>query len=251
MILYFSGTGNSEYVAKRIGKDTGDEVMNLFEKIKNHDVSAIHSERPWIIVVPTYAWRIPRMVQIWLEQASLTGSRDLYFVMTCGGSIGNAGQYLEKLCAVLQMRYCGCLGITMPENYIALFATPTADKALQMIEQAEEEIDRAARCIQNGEGFPTPGVSFGDKVNSGIVNALFYSVFVHAKKFYATDACVSCGKCVSVCPFGNIRLENGKPVWGDHCTHCMACICRCPKEAIEYGKHSQGLPRYICPKQVS
>ena len=36
------------------------------------------------------------------------------------------------------------------------------------------------------------------------------------------------------CPLNNIRLENGKPVWGKHCTHCMACICDCPKEAIEY-----------------
>ena len=31
MILYFSGTGNSEYAAKRIGKEIGDEVTNLFE----------------------------------------------------------------------------------------------------------------------------------------------------------------------------------------------------------------------------
>ena len=29
MILYFSGTGNSEYVAKRIGQITGDEMLNL------------------------------------------------------------------------------------------------------------------------------------------------------------------------------------------------------------------------------
>ena len=29
MILFFSGTGNSEYVARRIGQITGDEVLNL------------------------------------------------------------------------------------------------------------------------------------------------------------------------------------------------------------------------------
>ena len=34
MILYFSGTGNSEYAAKRIGKEIEDEVTNLFEKIR-------------------------------------------------------------------------------------------------------------------------------------------------------------------------------------------------------------------------
>ena len=30
----------------------------------------------------------------------------------------------------------------------------------------------------------------------------------------------------------------------DSRTHCMACICYCPKEAIEYGKKSKGKPRY-------
>ena len=89
-----------------------------------------------------------------------------------------------------------------------------------------------------------------DRIKSGIVNYLFYPVMVHAKKFYASDHCISCGQCVNVCPLNNIQLKKGKPVWGKHCTHCMACINRCPKEAIEYGKHSLGLPRYTCDKDV-
>ena len=46
MILYFSGTGNSAYVANRVGKATGDEAVNLFEKIRNRDFSDVHTERP-------------------------------------------------------------------------------------------------------------------------------------------------------------------------------------------------------------
>ena len=99
MILYFSATGNSEYAAKRIGKETGDDVTSLFERIRSGDYSEIHSQRPWVIVAPTYAWRIPRILQQWLKRTSLSGNREIYFVMTCGGSIGNAGKYLEKLCA--------------------------------------------------------------------------------------------------------------------------------------------------------
>ena len=249
MVLYFSGTGNSEYVAKRIGNRIGDGVSNLFEKIKRRDFSAVHSERPWVIVVPTYAWRIPRIVEKWLEHTSLTGHTSIYFVMTCGESIGNAGSYLKRLCAKKQMDYCGCIGITMPENYIALFTTPAEEEAMQIIERAEGTIDRVALWIGNGEGLPQPDISFGGKICSGFVNDIFYPMVVHSKKFYVTGACVSCGKCVGVCPLNNVRLEGGRPVWGDDCTHCMACICRCPRAAIEYGKHSKGLPRYVCPKQ--
>ncbi|MBC8570570.1 EFR1 family ferrodoxin [Zongyangia hominis] len=248
MILYFSGTGNSEYAAKRIGKAIDDEVVNLFERIQSSDFAKMYSQRPWVVVVPTYAWRIPRIVQKWLEQTPLFGNSEIYFVMTCGGSIGNAGKYLQKLCAKKKMTYRGCMGILMPENYIALFSTPAEEQARPILDQAKDVIDRTARFLQNGESFPKADISFGDKMNSGIVNDLFYPMFVHAKKFYATDGCVSCGKCVSVCPLKNVRLENGKPVWGKDCTHCMACISRCPKEAIEYGNHSKGLPRYTCPE---
>ena len=55
MILFFSGTGNSEYVAERIGKDIGDTVLNLFDKIRKKDYSALQSDKPWIVVTPTYA----------------------------------------------------------------------------------------------------------------------------------------------------------------------------------------------------
>lgn len=250
MILYFSGTGNSEYVAKRIGKETNDTVINLFEKIRNNDISEMYSESAWVVVVPTYAWRIPRLIEKWLEQTALNGNKNIYFVMTCGENVGNAGKYLEKLCLKKKMSYHGCMGIIMPENYIALFSTPNEETALQIIERAESVIDQAAAHIKRGSLFPQTNISFKDKIISGIVNDFFYPTTVHAKKFYATDDCISCGKCSNVCPLHNIRMNNGRPIWGNHCTHCMACICRCPTEAIEYGKHSQGLPRYFCKKEV-
>lgn len=81
------------------------------------------------------------------------------------------------------------------------------------------------------------------------MNTLFYRFNMQPKKFTVSDVCVSCGKCEKVCPLGNIRMENGRPVWGEHCTHCMACISGCPAEAIEYGKSTRGKARYQCPAE--
>lgn len=81
MILFFSGTGNSEYTAGRIGKVLGDDVISLFEKIRSRDTSEMHSASPWVVVAPTYAWRIPRIVREWLVNTSLAGNQDIYFVM--------------------------------------------------------------------------------------------------------------------------------------------------------------------------
>lgn len=73
MICYFSGTGNSAFAAQRIGRLTGMEVLDLFERIRDQDYSPLQASQPWVIVTPTYAWRIPRIVSEWLEKTPLTG----------------------------------------------------------------------------------------------------------------------------------------------------------------------------------
>ena len=63
------------------------------------------------------------------------------------------------------------------------------------------------------------------------------------------EKCISCGKCAQLCPLNNIQLVDGKPRWGSSCTQCMACICRCPQEAIEYGRLRifwVGIPYLLC-----
>ena len=249
MVLYFSGTGNSEYVAKKLAKMLSDDVKNLFSVLRNHDCSPFSSDSPFVIVCPTYAWRIPRILENRLKKTELRENRNIYFVMTCGGNIGNAESYCKKLCREKGMNFMGCFPIIMPENYIALFDTPTPKEAKGIIDSAEPSIIDAAKYIAENKPFPAQKITVIDRISSGIVNDTFYPIFVHSKKFFAKDNCVSCGKCADVCPLENIKLKDGKPVWGKNCTHCMACICRCPKEAIEYGKHSKNLPRYVFPNE--
>ena len=99
MIFYFSGTGNSEYVAQRIGAVLHDETINLFDRLREDDCSGLFSTSPFVIICPTYAWRIPRILHNWIKNTPLSGNENIYFVMTCGSSMGNASAYLERLCA--------------------------------------------------------------------------------------------------------------------------------------------------------
>ena len=250
MILYFSGTGNSEYVAKRIGKITNDTVINLLDKIREKDYSDLYSDKPWVIVAPIYAWRIPRIVEEWMLWTKLCGNKAVYYVTTCGESCGDAAGYAKKLSEDKKMEFKGLTALVMPENYIAMFDAPNTEKALEIIDKQERRITTIGRYIKANREFPKVKIHGTHKIMSGIVNDLFYPLFVHSKKFYATEDCIACGKCELVCPLKNIHLVDGEPVWGNNCTHCMACICKCPREAIEYGKISAGKPRYTCPKDI-
>lgn len=244
MILYFSGTGNSRYAAERIAGALGDTLISLNDRIRAGDTSPLAVTGPLVLVTPTYAWRIPRIVREHLEQTEIPPGTPVWFVMTCGSEIGNAAAYNRALCREKQLVCMGTAQLVMPENYIAMFQAPQAAEARQIVAKAEPDIHRAAAAIGEGRAFAPVRSSLYDRFMSGPVNPVFYSFFVRASAFTAGDACTGCGLCAVRCPTGNITLANGKPVWGHDCTHCMACICRCPAEAIEYGTKSLGKPRY-------
>ena len=247
MILYFSGTGNSTFIAKKIAEDLQDELLCINDRMKRKDNSLVETQQPLVFVLPTYAWRIPRVVERWITMTEFGNNRNAYFIMTCGSDIGNAQKYLSVLCEKKNFIFQGVKDIIMPENYIALYDAPELAEAKQIIERAIPFIKECVKIISSKGSFQKTKVSVSDKIKSSIVNNSFYPIVVKADKFKADDKCTSCGKCVRECPLNNIQLVEKRPVWGKNCTHCMACICKCPVAAIEYGKSSVGKPRYQCP----
>lgn len=248
MIIYFSGTGNTRWCASRLSKMLGDDMLDVFEYIKHNRGGELYSVKPWIFAAPTYAWRLPRVFSDFLRRSSFSGSREAYFVMSCGDDIGSAPQQNAKICSDLGLEYCGTLPVVMPENYIAMFSVPEKEQALETVKSARPALYAAAQRIGKHSPFPSWKPDLRDRMKSGMVNSGFYRLCVKAKPFFASDGCTGCGMCEKLCALGNIHLENGHPVWGERCTHCMACICRCPSAAIEYGKKSAGKPRYVCPE---
>ena len=244
MVFYFTGTGNSGYAARRIADGLGEPLLCLNARIKAGDTAPVETGERLVIVTPTYAWRIPRIVEDWLLHTELTGAKRVWFVMTCGSEIGDADRYNRHLCQAKSLACMGTAQIVMPENYIAMFNAPQVEEARQIVARAEPDIDRAIAAVRENRAFPPPRRKLYDRFMSGPVNPIFYSCFVKANAFTAGNTCTGCGQCVRRCPTNNITLQNGKPVWGQDCTHCMACICYCPVEAIEYGKKSLGKPRY-------
>ena len=248
MILYFTGTGNSKYCADFLADKLGEEVCDLSVRIKNKDYTPIESEKPYIICAPTYAWRIPAVVTEFLGKTELKGNHRLYFVMTCGGEIGKAEKYNKAICDKIGKSYKGTAKVKMPENYLAMFDVTDEKREEELMAEADRELESAVRHIAENESLPTVKEGAIGVLLSGPVNRIFYPFCVIDKKFYAKDSCISCGICEKKCPLGNIEIKNGRPVWLGNCTHCMACITYCPKEAIEYGKKSEGKRRYRCRK---
>ncbi len=248
MIVYFSGTGNSRYVAEALAIRLGDKLISANEYIKERKDAELSSETAYVFVAPTYSWRIPRVFSDFIENGNFGACSTAYFVMTCGDDIGSAGVYLKELCTRKGFTYKGVIGVQMPENYVAIFKVTEKAEAEQMISAADRRIKQISGFISRGNDFPAEKLSFLAGFKSRTINPIFYKRFVKSKDFWVTDKCISCGRCEQLCPLNNVRLVDGLPIYGENCTHCMACICGCPTEAIEYKKRTVGKLRYYNSK---
>ena len=188
MILFFSGTGNSHYIARRLAAALGDELVSINDRIKSGDDGAIRAGGRLIFVTPTYGWRIPRVVEEWIRNMEFSGADKVWFVMNCGSEIGDAAKYNKRLCADKGFAYMGTAQVIMPENYIAMFDAPQEPEAARIIEASAPAIDEASQKIADGCEFAAPRNNLYDRFMSTAANPVFYALFVKADKFRADDS---------------------------------------------------------------
>ena len=242
MVLYFSGTGNSKYVAERIAQISGDELISINQRLKEGNYETVSSDRPFVFVGPVYAGRLPRVMDNYIRKVSFAGTKHVYFIGTCAQTPWQTVEYVQRLCNEKSFSLLGFNSVVMPQGYIAGGGTQPEEVNDKILEKAEPKIVDIAETIRDKQTLPKEQP--GKAIMSKVLNPIMYSMMISAKNFRVTDRCTGCSKCELRCPLNNIKLVNGKPAWGNNCTHCMACIAGCPSEAIEYGKKTQGKPRY-------
>lgn len=262
MVIYFTGTGNSKYVAEAVADRLGDTVVcsndyiracyeaeqvDNFKKVNKSKLGAkFESDTPWVFVFPIYLSTIAEVFADFIRESTFEGNKKAYFVGTCAGSIGATGNVAVKICKSKGLEYMGAVKVEMPQNYIALFTMYDEKECKRRQENALLMADKLANAIKDEKPVASSFISGTEYVATSLVEKMYNGPFTKTRKFYATDECVGCKKCEKICPLSRIKVVNGKPVWHGNCTHCMACINSCPKEAIEYGKGSVGKRRYNC-----
>ena len=250
MIIYFTGTGNSRFVAEQIAEATGDELVNAVKYTRKNRNAVFSTPGIYVFVSPIYVSAPPMVFLDFIRHSTFPGDCRAYFIMTCAGGMGGAPGYCKALAAEKGFTYMGTAEVEMPQNYIAMFKTGTPEENRAKIEAAVPVVSNLSIAIRNCRELPDPGMKVWELLSTRMVLAPYYKYFMTSKPFAATEKCIGCGKCAAVCPLANIVMQDGKPVWGDNCTHCMGCINLCPKEAVEYGKGTHGKLRYHGPRSV-
>ena len=249
MIFYFSGTGNSLYVAQKLHGADGEELIDMAGALKEKRFKYEVAEGEKVgIVFPVYFYGLPTIVAEFIGQLIIESSADpfIYTVITCGGSIGSADKMLANLLKQNNLELNSAFSVEMPSNYVIMYDVPDNEKQNLTLDSAEKQIEKIVELLESDKK--------GDFVSNRGLSILtplayrIYGIYRKTKKFYATDACTSCGLCEEICPSKTIQLSSGKPEWiNEKCSHCSACINRCPTKAIQYGNATKKRGRYVNP----
>ncbi len=249
MILYFSATGNCEYVAKRIAAETDDVAVSVTDCYKKQIFSFDKKYKVLGIISPTYSWGLPVIVTEFLQRLYLSYKPDyIFFIATYGTTPGQTGRFVDDILAPKGLPLSAKFSVKMPDTWTPIFDLSNKEKVRRINENAELEIDYIINKVKSFAAgdfmknkLPYPIAKIGHGVE--------YDLMRKTKHFSVEDTCVGCGLCAKNCPVSAIQIKDRKPEWvREQCVMCLSCLHHCPKFAIQYGKNTKKHGQYVHSK---
>ena len=247
MIFYYSATGNTRFAARYLADKLGVKNVNILELTDTPEPGNSVG-----LMFPIYCWGIPPVFSNFIEKLLPKIKKDTYLwaACTCGDETGVALKRLDRFIQKSRGRGIDAMwSVIMPNTYVLLpgFDVDSRKVEEKKLSDAPARLDRIALQIENREA----GIY---DVKEGSLPSLRSAVFplfvrwgVSTKRWHVSEACIGCGKCERICPAKNIKLVDGRPVWGDRCYSCCGCFHCCPVNAIAYGSITKGKSQYLRP----
>ncbi len=241
VIFCYSGAGHCLEMAKNIAKILGDTDIVMMRSFPA--VTDARGAKRVGFVFSCMAGGLPGRMEEYVRALQISPDSYTFAVEQYAGYLGCG---MHKLDEIVHLDYWD--GISNHSTAIWLmphvltFPPTTPETAQQRIDRKAMQIGANVLAGKHSEKRPPKQAPF-ELMSKGLSKT-------HAKRvksFKASDACISCGTCVKVCPQGNIRLVGGKPQFGTDCIGCLSCVQLCPKQAINIGKITEKRERFPNP----
>jgi ferredoxin/flavodoxin len=233
-MLYFSGTGNSKYIAELFCQYMNAKCHSIEESIDFDRL--IISEETFGFCFPIYGSRAPRIMREFAKKHSeyLKNKKIIIFCTQWMFSGDGARSFMDIFAKnYFEMVYAE--HFFMPNNICNLFLLPleNENKIKKCIERAGQKMQSACNNITKGI-IKKHGFNMFSRI-LGLFQGLFIPI-IEKKSLDSvkiTSGCNKCCLCVSICPINNLDFKNGNILQKSNCTICYRCINKCPQKAIK------------------
>jgi formate hydrogenlyase subunit 6/NADH:ubiquinone oxidoreductase subunit I len=241
-IYYFTGSGNSLYVAKELQKLVpGSELMPMVSLL-NKDTIEIKAGTAGF-VFPVHGMTIPVPVRKFFHKLDVSSAGYLFAIATRCGTWHNAFGEIDKILNRGGKSLDSCFTINMAGNDPKFKGwKPATEENLAKLEsEAMDKLDAIRKIISGKAQFREnvdEGVLYpaGVLLKSLVLSGMFFMERTKANDYFYADAkCAGCGICEKVCPSRKVRMSDKKPVWQNDvtCFFCYACVNYCPKKSVQ------------------
>lgn len=237
--FYFSGTGNTQYVVRRLCDRVSTEyTTETFDVADRRNRSAVLRQADCILLAfPVYGSSPPVPMRRFVHaHAADWQGKDVVIVVTQYMFSGDGAASLGRTVERYGGRVVAAEHFRMPNNLADCKALRIRNgpETAALVRRTDERIDRFARRLLAGRAWRRGFNPLSHAVGYCCQRALWRRHEDEKKSQLKIDAsvCTGCGACVSRCPTGNLRLQNGKAVPLKTCALCYRCVNLCPRRAI-------------------
>lgn len=264
ILLYFSGTGNTDYVAHYLARRLDHLPIEIeLRSVERQPAETLTDFDVLAVGFPVYECESPRFFRVYLERLAPGEGRGAFVFCTKGALAGNAVRHnLRRLAergyvplggGSVGMPGSDGLAFTSKDSWIARMALQKDYDHLKAVDRLAGQMTEVLSGLVEGEPVETFCRPLPISINGILFDwlwAFLYKVFGNylRTRFWADERCKSCGLCIQLCPVDNVELWEGHPRFADRCVLCMRCIHACPQEAIQIGKATVEKFRWHGPK---
>ena len=242
-IDYHTGTGCSKLVAEllteKLKMNNMDVVVHRIVRDQIIGTQKLDNINYYIMIFPVHSFNAPKPVYEWIRHLVGNGCKTAVISVSGGGNIITNSASRYKTVKLLKKSNFNVIFeemVRMPNNWMKV---PDEKKYKRILANLPQKIEIISQTILT-QRKSKKIIYWSDYLVSALGELEKKGTRNFGNGIKISESCNGCGLCAQNCFSSNIQIEHQltagsspKPIIGNRCDMCLACIYNCPQKALQ------------------